>query len=49
LDFNNGNGVFLCGPCWDVISKGQSQLLRSSAHKALKRGPEHVKLKNLHC
>jgi hypothetical protein len=39
------------GPCGDVISKGQSQLrvhLRS-AWEAVKRGPERVKLKNLHC
>jgi hypothetical protein len=26
LHYNNGNVVFLCGPCQDVISKGQSQL-----------------------
>jgi hypothetical protein len=23
LDYNNGNGMFLRGPCRDVISKGQ--------------------------
>jgi hypothetical protein len=52
LDYNNGNGVFLRGPCRDIISKGQSQLLRvqfNSTRKALKRGPERVKLKNFHC
>jgi hypothetical protein len=26
LDYKNGNGVFLSGPCRDVISKGQSWL-----------------------
>jgi hypothetical protein len=26
LDYNNGNLVFLCGLCWSVTSKGQSQL-----------------------
>jgi hypothetical protein len=41
--------VFLHGPCRDIISKGQSQLLGSSAVEAVKRGPERLKLKNLHC
>jgi hypothetical protein len=50
LDYNNGNGVFLRGPCRDVVSKGQSQLsVDSSARQAVKRGPQSVKLKNLHC
>jgi hypothetical protein len=44
-----GNGVFLLGPCRDVINKGQSQLLGSSVREALKIEPEGVKLKNLHC
>jgi hypothetical protein len=26
-NYNNGNGVFLRGPCRDVISKEQSQLI----------------------
>jgi hypothetical protein len=30
LGCNSGNGVFLRGPCWDVINKGQSQLIISS-------------------
>jgi hypothetical protein len=30
LDYNNGNGVFPRGPCRDVISKGQSQLIVES-------------------
>jgi hypothetical protein len=37
------------GPCQNVISKGQSQLLASSAQEAVKIEPECVKLKNLHC
>jgi hypothetical protein len=49
LDYNNVNGVFLRGPYRDVISKGQSQLIESSVRKAVKRGPERAKLKNLHC
>jgi hypothetical protein len=36
LDYNNGNGVFLLGPCRDVISKGQSQL--SSVWQTVKTG-----------
>jgi hypothetical protein len=43
-----GNGVFLHGPCRGVISKGQSQLLGSSVWEAVKIGPQHMKLKNLH-
>jgi hypothetical protein len=31
--FNNrgivGNGMFLCGPCWDILSMGRSQLTES--------------------
>jgi hypothetical protein len=49
LDYNNGKGVFLRGPCRDVISKGRSQLRESSAREAEKLGPEIVKLKGLHC
>jgi hypothetical protein len=49
LDYSNGNGVFLHGPSRDVISKGQSQLLVTSVQESVKRGPESVKLKNLHC
>jgi hypothetical protein len=49
LDYNNGNGVFLCGPCWAVISKEQSQWITSSAWEAVKRGPKSAKLKNLNC
>jgi hypothetical protein len=41
--------VFLCGLRGDVISRGQSQLLGSSAREAVKIEPEHVKLKDLHC
>jgi hypothetical protein len=41
--------MFLGGPCPDVIIKGESQLSLSSARKTVKRGPERVKLKNLHC
>jgi hypothetical protein len=44
-----GKGVFLRGPRCDVISKGESQLRVSSAREAVNRGPERVKLKNLHC
>jgi hypothetical protein len=40
--------VFLRGPCQDVICKGH-QWITSSAREAVKRGPESVKLKNLHC
>jgi hypothetical protein len=41
---------FLCGPC-KYVNKGQSQLIvqLSSARESVKRGPERVKLKNLHC
>jgi hypothetical protein len=39
---------FLCGPCRDIIRKGQGELV-SSAREAVKSGPERVKLKNLHC
>jgi hypothetical protein len=49
LDCNNGNGVFLRGPCPDVINKGQSQLRVSSVPEAVKKLLELVKLKNLHC
>jgi hypothetical protein len=48
LDYNSGNGMFLRGPCRDVTSKGQSQLLESSAPETVKRGPERVNLKNFH-
>jgi hypothetical protein len=41
--------AFLRGPYRDVISKRQIQLLGSSAWEAVKRRPEYVKLKNLHC
>jgi hypothetical protein len=41
-------GCFLCGPCRDLISKRQSQLLGGSARESVKVGPERVKLKNLH-
>jgi hypothetical protein len=37
LDYNNGNWVFLRGPCRDVINKGQSQLSGSSVREAVKR------------
>jgi hypothetical protein len=37
LDYNSGNGVFLRGPYRDVISKGQGQLLVSSARESVKR------------
>jgi hypothetical protein len=42
---------FLCGPCRDVISKGQSSVDSelSSVWVAVKIEPERVKLKNLHC
>jgi hypothetical protein len=42
---------FLCGPCGDVISKGQSLVDSelSSAREAVKMEPERVKVKNLHC
>jgi hypothetical protein len=40
---------FLCGPYQDVISKGQSELIESSAWEAVKIEPECVKLKNLYC
>jgi hypothetical protein len=49
LDYNNGNGVFLRGPCRAVISKGVCQWRVSSARKVVNRGPERLKLKNLHC
>jgi hypothetical protein len=49
LDYNNGKGVFLRGPCRDVIRKGQSLLLVGSAREVVKRGPECVKLKNFYC
>jgi hypothetical protein len=48
LDYNNANGVFLRGPCRDVISKGQGQLRGSSVQKAVKTGLKGVKLKDLH-
>jgi hypothetical protein len=32
-----GNGVFLHGPCRDVISKGQSRLLGSSVPEAVNK------------
>jgi hypothetical protein len=32
-----GNGVFIRGPCRDVMSKGQSQLLVSSVQEAVKK------------
>jgi hypothetical protein len=41
--------VFLSGQCYDVISKGQSQILGSSALELVKRGPERFQLKNLYC
>jgi hypothetical protein len=41
--------VFLRGPCRDVISKGQSQLLGSSVRETVKIEPTLVKTKNLHC
>jgi hypothetical protein len=51
-----GDGAFLRGPCRDVISKRQSQLLGSSAREAVKLEPKRVKLepkrvklKNLQC
>jgi hypothetical protein len=40
---------FLCGPCRDVISKGQGQSLVTSLWESVKRGLEGVKLKTLHC
>jgi hypothetical protein len=40
--------VFLRGPCPDFISKGQSQLLGSSAREAVKIEAELVKM-NLYC
>jgi hypothetical protein len=49
LDYNNGNGAFLRGPCRDVISNGQGQTQLSSVREAVKRGTDSVKLKNLHC
>jgi hypothetical protein len=36
---------FLCGPCRDVISKGQGESLVSSVLVSVKRGPERGKLK----
>jgi hypothetical protein len=41
-----GNGVSLCGPCWDVRIKGQYQLIGSSAWEAVKIEPERMKLKS---
>jgi hypothetical protein len=49
LNYNNGNRVFLCGLCQDIISKGQSQLRVSSVWRSVKKGPECMKLKNIHC
>jgi hypothetical protein len=40
---------FLYGPCRDVISKDESQLIVSSALEAVKRGSDGLKLKNLLC
>jgi hypothetical protein len=37
LDYNNGNWVFLRGPCRDVKSKGQRQLKVSSLREPTKR------------
>jgi hypothetical protein len=45
LDYNNGNRVFLRGPCRDVISKGKSEFIVSSAPEAVKKGLERVRLK----
>jgi hypothetical protein len=44
-------GCFLRGPCRDVISKGQRQLIiqLSSVRQAVKIEAELVKVKNLHC
>jgi hypothetical protein len=50
-----GELCFLCGPCRDVISKGQGwnlvncQLKIGSVRECVKRGLERVKLKKLHC
>jgi hypothetical protein len=49
LGYNNGNGMFIRGLCRDVITKGQSQLVVIPILEAVKRGPERMKLKNLHC
>jgi hypothetical protein len=40
LDCNNGNWVFLRGPCRDDISKIQSQLIISYVRVSVKRGLE---------
>jgi hypothetical protein len=38
----------LCGPCRDVINKGKSKSIQlRSVPKAVKKGLERVKLKNL--
>jgi hypothetical protein len=44
-----GSGVFLGGPCRDVINKGQSQLLGSPVRESVKIELARVKLKNLYC
>jgi hypothetical protein len=49
LEYNNGNGVFLRGPCRDVMYKEKVSCQLSFAREDLKRGPQQVKLKNLHC
>jgi hypothetical protein len=41
--------VFLCGPCRDAITKGQSKLLGSSVWETVKIEPTRVKMKNLDC
>jgi hypothetical protein len=43
LDYINGKMEELrplCGPCRDVISKGQDQLIISSARQSVRRGLE---------
>jgi hypothetical protein len=52
FDYNNGRVVF---SMWPVLSSYNQEVwslvssVESSAGEAVKTGPEHVKLKNLHC
>jgi hypothetical protein len=50
-DYNNEKGVFLRGPCRDIINMGHSQLTvqLNFLWQAVKKGLERVKLKNLQC
>jgi hypothetical protein len=40
LDYNNGKEMFLHGPCRDVITKGQGQLMGSSVMESVSTGLE---------